>query len=106
MSHTNRLLRRAAAATAYRDMKRLAAEHGMTLTKYSDSHYQLLHVKRRWMMSVYPAAQSAYWVPCASQAPGNANEWPVLAGRNWTLATAVEAAIQWEAKAEGRETTP
>ncbi len=93
MSHTNRLLRRAEAAVAYRDLKRQAAGHGMTLTKLSASHYQLLHIQRRWLMDIHPAAQSAYWVPRTCRPPGN--EWPVLHTCNWSLAGAVEAAIQW-----------
>lgn len=99
MSHTNRLLRRAQAAVSYRDLKRLAAIYGITLTKVSNSHYQLLHVQRQWLMNVFPAPQSAYWVPRTCLPPGN--EWPVLHTHNWTLASAVEAAIRWSRKGAG-----
>ena len=99
MSHTNRLLRRAEAAIAYRDLKQRAAKYGMSLTKYSDSRYQLLHVQRRWLMDIYPAARSAYWVPCTCRSPGD--EWPVLHTRNWSLTGAVETAIEWARKETG-----
>lgn len=84
--------RRESATGDFREASTLAAQNGLTLTRKSETHYQLTS-KSGWLMNVYPGNCRLYHDRNRPAAPYLRVPSP------WTLADIVRAAI----KAEGIE---
>lgn len=80
--------RRQRAAEEFPDLVELAAQHGLTLVKRSESHYQLLPVGARWLLNIYPGNCRLYHDPNIERSPFLHLPTP------WTLRDVLEAAIK------------
>lgn len=86
--------RRDAATAQHQQAKELAASNGMTLRRIGGNHYQLEHVKERWLINLYPGNRRIHLDEHRPRAPF------LRVPAEWTLIEVVQAAIAKQAVAK------
>jgi hypothetical protein len=85
--------RRLFASRQFKTVSNLAKEYGFELKQFSESHYQLIHCKKGWILNIYPGNRRLYTDP-KRKAPY------LNVSASWDLMEVLTAAIEAEPEKE------